>query len=329
MFDFLIIDSVLMGYLVLNSKENMRDFTRVGSKRVYKSFVRNFIETINYLKATHLKDDGDVILLFDNYESREEIRQLLKPLHEHESRKKINPVYKAQRRAEKQDFYSSLDIIRYYYDVADKHSHTVHIPNLEADDLVRPCIEYIQKGKSFPPEILLVTNDSDWCRYLHEFTKWLPDLYGKPQGISEFTKKFGFVPTEEAIILNKIIYGDDADNIKCVFPEFNGYTRKFIVQTFHSIADFMFSACDHEDTKEYLSLIKERELQIRSAYQMLATIPVTADHFRNVFVTGRDSKIVQGNLRRIFFDQDESKNPKESGFEFGVKIPRHEPKGEV
>lgn len=321
--DYLIIDSVLVGYLILNSNATMREQTKVSGRIVYKTFVRNYIETITYLKKKFCRPgEGEVILLFDNYESREEIRQLLKPLNEHESRKKINPEYKANRRAEKQNFYSSLDILRYYYDVSDSSYHTVHIPNLEADDLVKPCIEHCRKQKA-DCQILLVTNDSDWSRYLEKNTLWLPDIYGEPQGVREFAEKFGFDPSEEAIILNKIIYGDEADNIKCVFPEFSGYKRKLIVQTFASVADFMYSISSHPELREHIGLIKEREPQIRSAYQMLATIPVTPQHFEAVFVTGRDSKVIQTNLRRIFFDQME-----ESGFEFGVKVPRHDPKGE-
>jgi 5'-3' exonuclease, N-terminal resolvase-like domain len=325
MFDYIIIDSVLVGYLVLNSNASMREQVKVGNRVVYKTFVRSFIETISYLKNKFLSPDGEVILLFDNYESREQIRQLLKPLNEHESRKKINPEYKAQRRAEKQNFYNSLDIIRYYYNVSDSHYHTAHIPNLEADDLVKPCIDFLRKKSDC--RILLVTNDSDWSRYIEMNTMWLPDLYGEPHGVKEFAKRYGFDPSEEAIILNKIIYGDEADNIKCVFNELNGFTRKFICQTFASVADFMFSAHKYPETKELVPVIKEREQQIRSAYQMLATIPVTPQHFAAVFVTGRDSKIVQDNLRQVFFDQTEKKE--ESGFEFGgLKVPRHDPKGE-
>ena len=325
--DYIIVDSVLVGYLVLNSNAAMREQVKVGNKIVYKTFVRSFIETITYLRKKFFDPEkqGEVILLFDNYESREQIRQLLKPLKEHESRKRINPEYKAQRRAEKQNFYNSLDIIRYYYDVADPSYHTAHIPNLEADDLVKPCIEYLRKKKP-KCQILLVTNDSDWSRYIEKNTLWLPELYGEPKGVREFAQKFGFDPSEEAIVLNKVIYGDEADNIKCVFPEFNGFTRKFICQTFASVADFMFSAHSHVETKDHVPLIKEREQQIRSAYQMLATIPVTKKHFEAVFVTGRNSTVIQENLRRVFFDQTEKKE--ESGFEFGVAMPRHDPKGE-
>lgn len=321
--DFIIVDSVLVGYLVINSESNMRDLARVGNKVVYKSFVRSFIETMNYLKNKFLEKDGEMIFLFDNYESREEIKQLLQPLGEHQSRRKVDPTYKANRRAEKFHFYNSLDIIRYYYNVSDKSYHTAHIPNLEADDLVKPCIEYLRKKKP-DCKILLVTNDSDWSRYIEVNTLWLPELYSELHGVREFAKKYGFDPSEESIILNKIIYGDAADNIKPVFPEFEEYTKKYIVTFFPSVADFMYNASIHVETKDYVQLIKERESQIRSAYQMLATIPVTPAHFEAVYVTGRDSAVVQDNLRRVFFDQEAG-----TGFEFGnIPAPRFDPKGE-
>jgi hypothetical protein len=329
MFDYLIIDSVLMGYLVLNTSDtpDLKDTVKVGNKKVYKGFIKSFIETVDHLKTKHLKENGEVIFLFDNYESREQIKQLLRPLKESDSRKKINPSYKAQRRAQKMDFYSSLEIIRYYYMVNDKTHHTARIPNLEADDLVKPCIEYLQK-KTPHCKILLVTNDSDWCRYLlPEEIQWLPELYGEPIGVFQFIKKFGFPPTEDSIILNKIIYGDEADNIKAVFPELKGDTRKFIMKNFFSITDLMFDVGKFPETKEYISLIKERETEIRSAYQMLATIPVTDEHFKSVFVTGRDSKVSITNIRNIIFGREESKEIKKDKFEFGgLKIPRYEPK---
>jgi hypothetical protein len=333
MFDFFLIDSVLVGYLVINtsSDKDLKELISIGNKKVYKGFIRNFIETMVYLKKKFLSEGGEIVFLFDNYESREEVRQLLKPLNEHESRKKINPSYKAQRRSEKMAFYNSLDMIRYYYLVADKSYHTARIPNLEADDLVKPCLEHLHRinpnGK-----ILLVTNDSDWCRYISTDDKvqWLPEIYSEPHGVKEFKSKFGFDPSEEAIILHKIIYGDEADNIKAVFDSFNGDTRKFIVRNFSSVADFMFSAASRPETKEYTPLIKDMEPEIRSAYQMLATIPVTKDHFNNVFTTGRDSSVVQSNLRRVIFDKDEEDDNSEAeGFAFGgLSIPRYDPKGQ-
>jgi len=316
--DYLIIDSVLIGYLIINSQENLRDIEYIGNSKIYKSFIREFINTMSYLKN---KFGGEIVLLFDNYESREQINQLLRPLDEHQNRKKVNPRYKAQRRSEKSIFYDSLDKIQYYYRVASAEYHTARIINLEADDLVKPCISYL-RGKSNNCKILLVTNDSDWCRYIDANTLWLPELYKEPKGINEFYSKFGFNPTEESIILNKIMFGDNADNIQCVFPEIPSEIRKFIVKTFPSIADFMLTLKQYPETSEFSFLVKEKEIEIKSAYQMLATIPVTEEHFRAVYTTGRNSEMIQKNLNSIIFKEE-----KENGFTFGdISIPRYSPK---
>jgi 5'-3' exonuclease, N-terminal resolvase-like domain len=325
-YDFIIVDSVLVAYTLFNAAEeelNMKLLVKIGNQKVYRNLIRRFIETMDFLKKKFLSDTGEVICLFDNYHSREELRSLLVPLKEHEFRKTLYPAYKAQRRSAKIEFYNTLDKIKYYMRIRTPEYHTANIPNLEADDLVRPCIEFLQKGKEYPPEILLVTNDSDWCRYLHEFTHWLPDIHGEPEGINEFVSKHGFVPTEEKIILNKIMHGDAADNIQQVFPEFPETLKEYIVREFNTVADFMFEAPSHKELGDYAKLIKERETHIKAAYQMLAAIPVTPQHFAAIFTTGRDAVMVKEVLDEVIFGAPAEENT----FTFGeIPIPRRDPR---
>jgi 5'-3' exonuclease len=328
MYKYIIVDSVNLGYKVFNNSEHAaeiaNDKIKIGNKRVFRTFIRKYIETMTYLENKYLSDDGEVIFLFDNYTSREELKELLKPLGESEKRKKVSSQYKSSRVAASLEFYNSMDLIRYYYTTNLSKYHNVRIPNLEADDLVKPCLDFLGLTNGDFSSIL-ITNDSDWCRYLSDHVDYLPDLYQEPVNRARYTEIHKYDPTEESIILDKILNGDNADNITAVFPEFSGKQKLDIIQKFGSILEFMYQYQNYPEYADYGQMIKEREQDIRLAYQMLASIPVTPEHFKAVWVTGRNSETIQNTLNPIIFvKSDEEKNV---GFEFGgLKVPRADPK---
>lgn len=329
MYDYLVFDTVNIGYMVFNgtqgpSQEEMRQSAiKIGSKRVYRLFLKSYVETVDFLRKKFLKEDGELIFLYDNYTSREELRQMLRPLKESDSRKKHNADYKAQRRNAKAEFYNTLDTLRYYFLIGDTNIHTVRIPNLEADDLVKPCLSFIRTSKP-DAKVLLATNDSDWCRYLDDTTQYLPEIYKEPVGKEKFLERWGYEPTEEAVVLYKVLHGDDADNVAAVFPEFSTRTKKLIMDRFGSVVDFMFDAGKVPELKEFVPLIKDREIEIKIAYQMLSAIPVSDAHFRQVYTTGRNSTVMKKQLNMVIFDQTEEKDSK---FSFGGLVPRYTPHG--
>lgn len=299
MYSKLIIDSLNIGHRLFYSDEvqsKITDIVKIGQKRVYRSFLRCFIETIKHLEKKFLSESGEVIFLYDNYTSREELKAMLQPCGTHESRKKINPTYKAHRQKARKEFYNSMDLLRYYYLVGDKKYHTARIPNLEADDLLIPCIEKFSNEK-----LLIVSNDRDWAKTLSDHTDMLIDLYSEPIIQSDYQYKYGYFPSEESIILDKILNGDDSDNIDKVFPEFSSKERLYILQNYTNLIDFIFDSQTDPNLKEHVSLIKDREKDVKLAYKMLATIPVTKQHFDAVYTTGRNGQSLTSILDRIIF----------------------------
>lgn len=321
-YDYLIFDTVNTGYQVFNHpdqiKENKSEFIQIQDKRIYKNFLKNFIERVDFLKTKFLKETGELIFLFDNYESREELKELLKPLNSSQNRRKVNSAYKSTRVNQKFEFYNTLDVVRYYYIVQSSEYHTARIPNLEADDLVPACLRRINPNND--KDILLITNDSDWCRYLSDKIHYLPNLHDSPVDNKDFERTKGFPCTEGKIILNKIICGDTADNIEAVFPEWDSTLKSYVLDIFEDIQDLMINAHKYPEVKSQVQIIKERENDIRLAYQMLQAIPIAVKHFDAIYTTGRNSDMVLRNIRKKLYD-----TPEENAFVFGMNIPRLNP----
>jgi hypothetical protein len=330
MFDYLVFDTVNFGYAVYNNSQGpskaefKQSVMKIGNKKVYRLLLKECIETVSFLRQKYLKDGGELIFLYDNYTSREELKEMLKPLKSSDSRKQQNPEYKAQRKSERAEFYNTLDIFRYYGLVGENRVHTVRIPHLEADDLVKPCLTHVRATQ---PEasVLMITNDSDWCRYLDGKTLYLPEIYKEPVGREKFKERWHYEPSEETVVLYKILYGDDADNIQPVFPEFDSKLKRFIMEKFTSVVDFMFEASSTPELKEYVVLIKDRELDIKMAYQLISAIPVSTAHFRQVYTTGRGSTVMRKQLDTLIFGEEEKQE--EQKFTFGGVVPRYTPSG--
>lgn len=321
-YDYLIFDTVNTGYLVFNSpsisKENRSEFIELQDKKIYKYFFKNFIETVDNLRKTYLTNSGEIVFLIDNYESREELRQVLQPLKSSDNRRKYNTEYKSNRALQRREFYNTLDVIRYYYLIQTKEYHTARIPNLEADDLVPLCIEKLSPNKD--KKILLISNDSDWCRYLDTNIQYLPELGNGPVDRAKFLSIHGYEPTEGKIILYKIIHGDSADNIPAVFSDLTANMKKYIMDQFDDIQDLMINVGKYTLTKPLAPIVKERELDIRLAFQMLSAIPVTKEHFNAIYTSGRNSITMLDMInKKIYGDKDSNK------FSFGMSLPRLNP----
>ncbi len=319
----LIIDSMNLGYMVFNSLSS-KNLSQIGEKLVYKNFVKEYVETVDYLKSKYLEDNFRVYLLFDNHTSREDIKKLFKPLSENDNRKEVNPEYKSNRTNEKKEFYNSLDLVKYYYTQYKEGYFTVRIPNLEADDLVPNAIQHARSyDKSFQ-KILLVTNDSDWCKHLSSDIDYLPELYKEPFTYDMFARKHKYFPSENKIILDKLLNGDKADNVKPVIPELSSYEKEYIMAHFDSIEDFLFGYSEHPSLVKHSSLIKSREKDFIVAYQMLATINVSQNHFNVSCTQGRNSENIRKALDSILGLTDFEQKKK---FQFGaLKVPRVIPK---
>jgi 5S rRNA maturation endonuclease (ribonuclease M5) len=311
-YKYLIIDANNLGYKVLN-KSLDRSIVKVSNKFIYKNFIKDYIEHVDYLKK--LYSSKEVILLFDNHSSKEELKKAFKS-HQGTTRKDIKETYKSNRKRETNEFYESLNFLKYYYMIGDKEYHTVQIFKLEADDLVEPCIKAIVQDQT----ALLVTNDSDWTRYLSDTIDYLPQH--SPCNKDCFFSQYGFFPSEDKVILHKILYGDSADNIAVVFPEFKSELKKKIMDDFDSIFDLILYNSSKDYLKPFTILIKERETELKINYQLLSAIPVTREQFLSHYTVGRGSDRLKNAILDILYDRKENT----SSFAFGgIKVPRVNP----
>ena len=324
MYTTLIIDTLNFAYQVFK-KEHEETVMLVNNKAVYPAFIREMVETIQYFQVTHCEPTCQVFLLYDNPTSRDKIRQMFIPLSPTSSRKKVNESYKANRRRERQEFYNSVDLFRLYYMVGEPRFHSVRITNLEADDLVPSCISYIQ-DLNLPTQTLLVSTDSDWCKYLNASTHILVDWYDTPITVESFEQRRGFKPTEESIILSKILEGDSADNVPAVLkPDLDPTQREQLLMSFSSIAEIyeVLADDDGQIAPDIVVVLLRKEKEVQSIYQMLATIPVSKKQFIYNCVHGRNSTAQRNWLDSILFG---TQQPEEIQFSFDtLKIPRKDP----
>ena len=319
LYDVLIFDSLNFLYRVRSDKNvDCSNLVKISNKVVMVDLIRAYLDTVFYLEQKYLASDGRVFLLFDNATSRDELKKMFAPLAPTKSRKEVDNAYKENRMTESREFYNTLDLIKYYYMVSSSKYRTARIQGLEADDLVKPCIDSIPNSKN-----LMITNDSDWARYLDSNTHYLPHTFEPPVTDVMFQAKRGFYPTEEKIILDKILFGDSADNVKEVLPELPKALREQIRSDFDCIQNFILNYELYTPLKEYVTLVRDRLPELRIAYQMVATIPVSDKHFFYSCSIGRDSKVQRTAIESVL-----KINNVNVTFEFGdIKVPRVNPVG--
>ena len=191
--------------------------------------IANALRGINKLGREYGNSSTEFYMLFDNAKSKMNVRKL------------IDPAYKLNRQKKSPAFYRSLDMFRLILLSYDDRMHVVFGTGHEADDIA-PVIVNKVSGR-----ILVVSEDMDWCRLItdevHLFNR--SGIVGK----SEFLDKYGFVPTEDSIILYKTIHGDTVDNIPIGIKNFPKHLTIRLVGDYKDIYDVK----ENLDIIEYLS----------------------------------------------------------------------------
>jgi len=208
-FDAILVDVLNVAYRVLEDRYKK---SRFQQKSVYTDLFSNFVNTIREIESKYLSTTGNVYLLFDNSDSKQDLQDSFYNVR----RKNIYPEYKVHRKKDNKDFYQTIDLLKYYYMVNTEKYVCIQISNLEADDLVRPVLSHYIK----PAErALFITNDSDWARYISDRNFILDNFVEDPSSIEDYSKKLGFPITESNIVLYKSFFGDAADEILQIIPK--------------------------------------------------------------------------------------------------------------
>ena len=313
-YDWIVFDLVNFCYKTFPKEKG--SLTQFSNKFVYGASAANAIKSIESLKAKYGHSDTKVVLLVDNYLSRADLASAFT----YADRKNLLAEYKRVRRKEDKEFYNTVNIVRYYFLVGLGEYYSVKIDGLEADDLIKPLLTYEAKQGS----VLLVTSDLDWTRYLSDRVHWLPSLKDAPETREDLSLKLGFDVTEKNIVLYKAIFRDASDNIKGILPlnqdNLTHFTEYIKECPYAEYATILHRSPEWREKWPALKTLAEQEGQLRINIQVISTIPVAEDIFRDNYVKSRESATIHKKLRELLGLSVDKKN-----FVFGnVKRPRVE-----
>lgn len=295
-FDSIVIDAVNLAHRLFKKNEDTTEVNLLSGKAIYSKFVVKYINTVEDFKKKYLHSGGDVYLLFDNYFSRLELQNAFM----YADRKSLDDDYKKTRSKAVKEFYNSLNLIRYYYMIGPNQYKTARVEGLEADDLIKPLLDY----HTTPEEkILMITNDLDWCRYLSQKVYWLPKLDENPQNSEDLSYKLGFKVSETSIVAYKAIFGDPSDNIPPVarLNDKSFEIFKTLLKEARSAEDFIKFARNWDSNQDsgniLLKGISNNEKQFIVNLQLVSNIPCKKEIFDQELITGRFSEKLYKSLR--------------------------------
>jgi len=223
-------------------------------KTIYQTFV-----SIKKIQKDFLWSFSDIYFLFDNPDSK------------HNLRAELSDEYKKNREKMPKSYYRYLEYFKSILLTYDNNFYVVYIDFLEADDLVLSLIDHIKKD-----EIVLISADLDWSRcinYKGNDIVWynFDHLYDK----DEFKFKYGFYPTVDKIILYKCLSGDKSDGIKKVITYLSTENIKQLCNDFNTIDELFINL----KNISYLSMkfkyrIEENIAQLRINRKLMSFINI-------------------------------------------------------
>lgn len=297
-YDNIIIDVCNLSHKILDDTKKASSTIIINNKSSYKEFIASFIRSVDSLVEKYGTDSTSVYCLFDNYKSRLDLQNSFL----NSGRKSISENYKKNRKKQPKEWYNSLNILKYFYEVNEPKYYVAQLQGLEADDLVKPTLSLV-KGRS-----LLITSDLDWCKYLTPDVDWLPSLSEEPLSVEDTSLKLGFKCTENNIILYKALFGDPSDNITGVIPE-TAYNKEKVLDLMKShesydpnnlVMDIRQFSCG-ENADPFWKNLDNNELisNYRVNLQLVSTINVSPGVFKRELLRGSDRKGVIKSLREI------------------------------
>ena len=213
------------------------------------------------LRKRFLKEDGILWALFDNAKSKTNIR------------KTIDPDYKLDRHKMPKSFYRALDYFRMIQMNHSFNQKIVYETGYESDDIAPVIIRKIPKDQS----ILVVSEDLDWSRLI-DYQGRTVHQYMKKEifDATAFKKKYEFSPSENKIVLYKVIRGDKVDNIP---KGIKGLPTKILLQLIDDFKD-IFEVHEQVSIIPYLTdhwkqVIKDNFPRLALNHQLVSFIPLS------------------------------------------------------
>jgi len=146
--------------------------------------------------------------------------------------------YKEGREAMPNWFYSGLNYLELILANCYNNAFAFRVKGLEADDYVESIIS---SYCSPTDNILMFSEDMDWCRYLNQESPTVNQYMKKAvYSTIAFEEEYKFYPTTSSICFYKTFYGDDSDKIKGVFKKHLPFTLFLkIIKDCNNIYDFI------------------------------------------------------------------------------------------
>lgn len=174
------------------------------------SIARNMVTFINTEVKQHLTNEGKLFLLYDPIPKTD---LGLSKTFKYTERQEIVHAYKQNRVHDRQAI-TVVDLVRKYFLHRGPNVVSVLSDKFEADDFIESIV------KDYPDkDILMVTNDEDFCRYLSPKVEMMNWDWDKMLTVTAFEEKYGFTPSIAGVCVWKACFGDGADTsngkIKC------------------------------------------------------------------------------------------------------------------
>lgn len=169
------------------------------------SIARNMVTFINTEVMQHLVDDGKLFLLYDPIPKTD---LGLSKTFKYTERQEILHAYKKNRTHDRSCL-TVVDLVRKNFIHRGSNIISVISNKYEADDFMESIVKE-NDGK----DILMITSDEDWCRYLSPKVKMMNADWLNLFTVDSFRDKYNFIPSIAGVCVWKACFGDGSDNIK-------------------------------------------------------------------------------------------------------------------
>jgi len=261
---------------------------KINSPDIVSIGVHEVLKKLNAFEYQYLNNKGLIWLLFDNPSSVTRLRS------------DIDPEYKSHRDSMNENMKAGLNYLIETLKVYKDNFRVVFVDKLEADDLVKPLIEHINKvySEDNKNNILLISNDMDWSKSITDKINWYnwKNLYTN----EVFKNEYGFYPQGNSVQLFKALTGDKSDCIPNPFYNLKAsvnwrFPKEYlnnILMNCTDINDFfdkLYSGKLDIEAK-WIERLKTVEARIRLNYQLVDFYVLEDFDIKDVIVECKYSK---------------------------------------
>jgi len=222
--------------------------------------IKETLYSIRRLEKLFGLSDTEVYILWDNVNSRINLR------------KEIDPSYKLKRVKKEPVFYKSLDYLQFVLLYYKENYYMLFRHEFEADDLVKPLLLKFSKND----KVLLCSEDLDWSRLISEKVHW----YAKNKIFDRdsFKMKYSFYPDNNNVMMFKAIRGDKVDGIPIGIPHLRTNILLQFLNDFNDIYDLLdkYMNLDYLNSQWKIK-IKQNEARLRLNYQLVDFLDLSVE----------------------------------------------------